>query len=976
MDRIFMKSHYRLMIIFLFVSILELFLTISVEGTVQNRFPLEVGKNIRNSLCSAQSLSGNSQSPTINNFKVMEDLGMSQIKPDQRPKSDWIESEKALYRDLLKNSTYDILIVPFQVQGYAIDRVGRSLMTRYLSNHIEVLTNVKMPSPTLVARALGENARTFDDKEVYQLANDLKVKILIRGYVGHKRDEKMIVTLLVQVRDDNSFLSPETKATILNWQDIPFSDERPPSEVFLGLLDEIISRLPLKATNKPEVLVYKKVQQLPIPETVLSMVSRKPDSPVISTYHLQLLGMLFPEQRTAMEHLFERSLVSLTSVSPKSPDYALLKARAYFYLYRRPAALTALGTPSTPEEKAFLALLNGNLSELKKWVDEIKSPLHKLMAQIELNEQRWSYKQHLSNETYEDITGKFPDWKMVITRRLQSKDQWDVQSNIEVKLKLDEVFPIPAFTAKDLAISRMTLSESPIEGEDIEFSVYNHNRKLFASQGKKFCCVNDGRNLVERDYLDLLSAIGESNLLKNVRHQLFIQHLPESALQILNRYEMVYRGHPEMTYLKAETAHKLSDRKKNQSHEHFLKVRKESAYNAYYWSQGQTKTSHECFYWLGLNLKRPFEPPFYWYDADYPRRYYWDKQGEGDRKVFKNSYLSDINIPYYPWHKKEETKNEELALLYTHKEFLTLRTFYDFLLSVKKHYASEQRELDVSLEKKIKRLLEANRNRFVGHPGLIKLLAEMKEQQDNGKEATSIYEEAITANPDVWKPYKELGNMYIRQGDFKNALATFQRYPLFKGGHSGNMVQMSNLAHGAALQLWWCGAVDESIPLFRLASNSNTGSAAEMASSGILALLEQDYPKAAFHFLQLIKRYNNKFGYRDYMTMLHLMGYHKEAWSVFNSINIISNSPYIWTSAFIGHRMEAKTDLEITQWLLKKDIKQDPIEYFANIDKYLLMNHLIDRSVNARTAKRIEEVRKKLVIDSDMLKSFLKVIIN
>lgn len=158
----------------------------------------------------------------------------------------------------------------------------------------------------------------------------------------------------------------------------------------------------------------------------------------------------------------------------------------------------------------------------------------------------------------------------------------------------------------------------------------------------------------------------------------------------------------------------------------------------------------------------------------------------------------------------------------------------------------------------------------------------------------------------------------------------------------------------AAVELWWHDAVDESIPFFRIAATSNTGSGAEMAGLGILALLEGDYPKAASHFLQLIKRYNDKQGYREYMTLLHFMGYHKESWAIFNTIDIQSNSPDIWTTAFIGHRMESKLDEEIIQWLLQNNIHNVSFDY---IGRYILMSHLIDRLPNQHLSDLIEEAR-------------------
>lgn len=563
-----------------------------------------------------------------NRLGVLEDFGFVNVKETRRPKSDWLEAQKALYRELLGNSAYDILIVPSQVQGYAIDRVGRSLMTRYLSYRIENSTDLKVPDPTLIARALGERQRTFDDQDVYRLADELKVKTLIKGYVGHNRDEKMILTLFVQERDKNGTLDLQTKVTRLNWQDIPFSDEHPPSESFNSILDDVISKLPIKVTKKPETLFYEKVEKLSLPKTITEMVKTKPTSPILSAYYLQLLGSLFPEDPAdyfsnntiGREYLYERSLVALSIVLPNSPDYALLKARAFLNLHRRPAALTALGVPSTPEGKAFLALLNGDLPELEKWTNEIKSPLHKLISQIELNDLRWLYDIHLpKKESYEDISAGLDDWKLIINRRLESKDMWALESNLEIKQKLDKAFPLSGFTVEDIVRSKMVVGENPYEGDEIELSAYNHYQKLLVKEGPRFC-INGSVHPVEMDHPDLLYAISESNLLKNVFMRVFNQALPESSLEILRSYETVYKGHPEMTYLKSRALSDLSDTKKDQARENLKKEAKENAYNAYYWSQGQTRTSNESLILIGATSTHEHSK---YYDGDYPCRWFF-----------------------------------------------------------------------------------------------------------------------------------------------------------------------------------------------------------------------------------------------------------------------------------------------------------------------------------------------------------------
>ena len=56
-------------------------------------------------------------------------------------------SEKALNESVLRRCAYDVLVVPFQVGGYAIDRVDRSLMTRHLAHFLETVTDFEIAKP-------------------------------------------------------------------------------------------------------------------------------------------------------------------------------------------------------------------------------------------------------------------------------------------------------------------------------------------------------------------------------------------------------------------------------------------------------------------------------------------------------------------------------------------------------------------------------------------------------------------------------------------------------------------------------------------------------------------------------------------------------------------------------------------------------------------------------------------------------------
>ncbi|HEX8948478.1 MAG TPA: hypothetical protein VF790_05920, partial [Dissulfurispiraceae bacterium] len=700
-------------------------------------------------------------------------------------------------------------------------------------------------------------------------------------------------SLLVQSREGDKPLGPDTKTTVLNWKEIPFTDEQPPSEAFRNLLGEVMAKLPLAVHGGHKRFRQERIPQLAVPENMQKMISDKPASILVSAYRLQFLGMLFPEDTTAMEHLLERSLVLLDSIDPRSPDYALLKARALFYLHRRPAALEALGAPATPEEKAFLSLLNGNLPGLRKYTAAIKSPLRRLMSEIEMSDLGSSYGNPLPEAVIEKAAAEFPAWRMLIERRLKSKHTWNVQSNLEVKQALDEAFPIPHFTAKDLVTSRKALGEFLEEGSEIELSVYNHYKRILEGQGREFCSSADDRYPGARDYLDLLYGIGESNLLKGVYLMVHNQGLEEAALRKLVRYDTVYRGHPGMTYLRGSA---LARQWNGGADRHLLDMRDE--------------LYSKVFYWAGGQIKVHYAHHFPYYDADYPQRPFWSVGDAGNREELRNEPLLDrlVALSSERGFSTEWYKNSFLLIKYTHDNFYALQSFIESLTNL---YQKELREL-----------FERNRHRFIGNPDRAMFLIRMSKKSGSTADVVQACEDAIAGVPNVWNAYLELGRLHIRQGDFRKAAAAFRRYPLFQEGQNENTVKMTNYAIQAAVDLSWLGAVEESIPFFRIAANSGTGSGAEMMSAALLSLFEGDYAGYASHLLQEIKRYGDRQTYSDYLAVLHVMGFHEEARALFNTMDIKSNLPDIWRSAFIGHRMESKETPQIIEWLMRDNMRE------------------------------------------------------
>ena len=217
-----------------------------------------------------------------------------------QPISNWQESEKARYRTLLNSQQYDVLIVPIQVQRFAIDPIGRSLMTMYLIDHLRRTTSLRIPDPTFVTKALGDRQRTFNKKDVYKLAKELNVQSIVWGYVGHDRASDMQYTLQIQ-RKDQSGLHRSTPMIQWDSKVLSFSDETPPEEVYSTLVPIVASRIDATSRNtKPSIETKsKRPAKLALPKDPLSLVSVNQDSPVIAAYSLQLFGALYPIENRA-----------------------------------------------------------------------------------------------------------------------------------------------------------------------------------------------------------------------------------------------------------------------------------------------------------------------------------------------------------------------------------------------------------------------------------------------------------------------------------------------------------------------------------------------------------------------------------------------------------------------------------------------------------------------------------------------------
>ncbi len=414
-----------------------------------------------------------------------------------RPESAWRSGEEAYYEGLLSKGRFDFLVVPFQVQDYALDRSTRSLMTAELALAIGAAEK-KVPDPYLVARALGDGERRLNAERINRLADKLRVGRIVWGYVGHSRDKNMRITIQYQDRTEDP-RAPRGAFEARQFEKVPFSEEDPPADVFQRMLPEVLKTIGIDfpaPTSRPESR-FDSAAKLPL--SPMSFVSGRPE-PARDAYALQLLAALAPVRAERLrERLIEKSILAILAMSPASPDYRTLKARALMQMGQRPAALKALGVPESDEEKHLFALL------------------------------------------------AFTDW-----------DAWSQHENGRLKVLLDREFPIPSFTAERIVRGAASLDDMSKVRTALDLSVLDHVRRYSETQGTTWCCEPITARLTALDYLDFLENVGTDNLVRRAYLVAWAQALPQEALDFLARIDSVYRDQPQLTVERARAELQLA----------------------------------------------------------------------------------------------------------------------------------------------------------------------------------------------------------------------------------------------------------------------------------------------------------------------------------------------------------------------------------------------------------------------------------
>jgi len=873
------------------------------------------------------------------------DIDMDRVpKAYPRPPSAWRNAEKALYEEVLAKGRFELLVVPFQVQDHAFARDIRSLMTAQLVTAMEAAGSPAIPDPYVVARALGDGERRFDLMQVFNLANKLGAKRIVLGYVGHdpKKASTMRVTLHYYDRGDQdrfweTFL-PRTVArtgklvasdrlSSRHFEDITFSDEQSPIEAYQAVLPGMLKFMGLQPSVPSPVV--SRFERSELPASPLAIQSGKSE-PARNAYYYQLLAALAPQSAERVrERLIEKSMLALLQMSPKSPDYRALKARALMNMGLRPAAIQALGQPASAEERHLLALLNGNLPEVRSNRSRIAPGVRALIAALEENAIATAYGARSKEESIAAVKAlNLPGdaWQFLAARALTDWDKWTQHNNLLLKGLLDAEFPIEGFTAETMMRSAAVVGDTEKFRAAADLSVLDHVRRLAQSGLAKLCCAPLPARPGPGDYLDLLEGIGTDNLLRHAQFLAEVQGQPESAIQFLGRIEGVYRDHPQLTLVRAQAELEMSRSLGGPQHDALRRSAYAAAFNTWYWEQGQTRAAAEAFDDVIAPAQRE------------------------DYGGFDNFYAKDYPFrSFYPFWALPTTieawlHNAQAALL---------NSSFDFNPIEKIESALRRRKQWDQLDQ----VLGSLENRFVGNPKRVQLMAASSLRKGDARAAERHYREGIRAQPMDQDLYAKLGRLLFEEAAPEKAAKVFMSYPGLGKPSEVNPVDLSNYAYEAGSPFYWSGQFELAVPLYEVSAKLRTGSAASLNAETRLSLIKGDYAAALEGSLATGQRYHSPYAYRDSMELLHAMGRSAEAWDIFNALVGEIDEPQLWEAALVGHRMRGTSEKEVAAWLSREPMRNAG-RMHAYAPMFLLRAGVTDRTPSAELPALIAAIER------------------
>lgn len=852
--------------------------------------------------------------------------------PEAKPPevSQWIEREKAVFKSALAGRRHEILVLPVQADGQSLDRIARSLMTRYLARRVEARTGALLPDPTLVARALDVRVRKIDMAEAQRLAESVGARTIISSVV-RRSVETFDMESRVWTRGGDGGSWREGASGAL--RKIRFHDRLPPSVAIRGELDALLDQLKIGAA-KPVASKAEPAQSTAGPmEDLLKLAPHGAGTPSERALRLQLLASMHERESLEAQTLWERSLVALWNAPPSDID-RILEARAYLHLSRRPYALERLGEPASSAERALLAVLNGDLPGVEVTVGAIENGALRLMTEIELADlyAAYDFEVRLTHrrKTFLDLSWTDP---AVLAFRLSAAEWFspEVHTNVAERLRPLRRAPLEYLDTIGAWLHWLYLLPDPLDhGLRLARSLERRYARAWREHGAEWAAHPAADRAAPWDYYDLLFALNRSGMVKTVRSTIEMQDLPQRGADMIEALGGTLTGHPWLTFYHASALDRAG-RKLLPGGPQERRYSRSSALAVavYGWEGGESSISRWAEHLT-------FERGYYKY-VDEPIRWY--------RGVvpYSREYVDQINFSAKEIERSiAETRRR---LEYSDRNAQPLREHVRWL-----RRAGRADEAIAAAQR--------NRHRFVGTVARVELLAEAQEVSGRGEVPVALYRELLDLDPNSQSAHWGLARAHLEGGRPKEAEAVFLAYPGFKDRERQNPVGLANFAHAAGYEFYWRGDSSRAIALLKLSSSFGTGAASEMRSREILAILDNNMDAAMRETQALMERYSDSRAGSRYVMYLSLLGRHEQANAHFRGIANRFGDEHVWIGAFVAQRMRGIEGAALQAWLeqLGSEDRHRNYQTAALRERHSFMMALIDRPATDEALERIRMV--------------------
>jgi len=843
-----------------------------------------------------------------------------------------MKAERALFSEVAAGEKYDVLVAPVQSDGYAFDRISRSLMTAQLVAALRE-RGLRVPNPYVVQRVVGEGRREVHGE--IELAKRLGVERIVGLAMSHDRDGKLhlSVTLFEKhpghgglVRGQPQRLTP-----------VELRDNAHPADLARAAMPEVLRAIGVPAPVRKKAPPSKAPARMPESPTVA--IAATTESPVELATSMQLLATLASNSSAerARERLFEQALLAALALPDGHPSAAFFRARAWQNLESRSAALGALGKSVRPEAVAYRQFLNGNLPEFSAALAKVNDPLTRLLLEIDLSGLKQAYElpgAHLVGPELAEMLKPYPEWIPLVTRRLAELDRW-YEGDISLPWRLlSRDLPVSGAGMMEFRQGQAAIGRRPDTGATAKGMLSHLQRALREDQAVRQC-LHESVLCARSAYLDML----ESLLVSHLYHAAYVrgvqQGQPSAALELLRSIEPEFEGQTDALLAKAEVlvrwAYGGAERNRDAN---FATAR--SAAEAVAWlEQSASRTAHKAMAVMSAGTPESI-PYLEAYFFDLPVRSYW--------------YLNGGNFSIG----RSPTRAELGGILRARADAAVTEAEVAFdLITWAKSGGADLGHGDIL------------KSRFGGHPRRAQILASQgAAQQDPAAQAAAApggdqlarLEAAIRERPDTWSNYGALARYHKERGDNAAALKAFMAFPGFENPRGYDAVSLSNQAYAAASDFFWRGHLDEARPLFQVAADLGTGSAASISSQARLSLLDGDFGTHARLSHSRAQRYNDPYGYRDYLAWLFAFGLRREGWTGFAQLHGSMQNPQVWLAADVGHRIEGRTWTEVKAWLLSEPFKSSAF----NRDKRALRLAIMQSSVDRTPSSDLVEVMRSI----------------